>query len=97
MEFRILGPLEVEVGGRLLPLGGIRQRSLLAMLLLHPNQVVSTDRLCEELWGDRASAGSVANLQVHVSNLRKLLHSKEAQPPVLLTRKPGYMLQVGPM
>ena len=51
MEFRILGPLEVVDADRPLPLGGERQRALLALLLTRANEVVSTDRLIDELWG----------------------------------------------
>ena len=51
MEFRILGPLEAEIGGQLLPLRGRRQRALLALLLLNANEVVPDDRLLEDLWG----------------------------------------------
>ncbi len=50
MDFRILGPLEVREGGRALELGGARQRALLALLLLSANEVVSSDRLLDELW-----------------------------------------------
>ena len=50
MDFRILGPLEVVDAGRTVRLGEGRQRALLALLLLRPNQVVSSDRLVEELW-----------------------------------------------
>ena len=55
MDFRILGPLEVVKDGTTVDLGPLKQRSLLALLLLHPNRVVSTDRILEELWGDRAA------------------------------------------
>jgi DNA-binding SARP family transcriptional activator len=51
MKFRILGPLEVEDDGRELALGGPKPRALLAVLLLHPNEVVPADRLIDELWG----------------------------------------------
>ena len=51
MEFRILGPLEVEDEGRLLKLGGAKQRAVLALLLLHANDVVPRERLIDELWG----------------------------------------------
>ena len=55
MEYRILGPLEVAGAGSQVVLGGGRQRSLLALLLLHANEVVSSDRLIDELWGDVAA------------------------------------------
>jgi len=53
MEFRLLGPLEALSDGRPLPLGGQKQRGVLALLLLHANEVVSTDRLIDEVWGAR--------------------------------------------
>jgi DNA-binding SARP family transcriptional activator len=54
MEFRVLGLLEVWEGGRPLPLGGTKQRGLLAILLLRANKVVSRDALSDGLWGERA-------------------------------------------
>jgi DNA-binding SARP family transcriptional activator len=51
MEFRLLGPLEVLVHDRSLVLGGGRQRALFAVLLLNANEVVSTDRQGDALWG----------------------------------------------
>jgi DNA-binding SARP family transcriptional activator len=91
MEFRILGPLEVRVGGEAVPLGGRRPRALLAVLLLRPNEVVSAERLIDELWGDEAPGDAAAALRVNVSRLRKSL-----PPDVLTTRPPGYVVRVGP-
>jgi DNA-binding SARP family transcriptional activator/ABC-type branched-subunit amino acid transport system substrate-binding protein len=92
LEFRVLGPLEASESGRGLHLGGVRQRSVLAILLLNAGAVVSSDRLIEELWpGNRPDDASTA-LQQHVSRLRKLLAPHE----VLLTRAPGYVLEVEP-
>ena len=73
MEFGILGPLEVVEQGRALPLGGARQRTLLALLLTHANEVVSADRLIDELWGATPPQSSANALQYHVSQLRKAL------------------------
>ena len=56
MEFRVLGPLEVEDGGSALSLGGPKQRAVLAYLLLHVNQAVTTDRLIDQVWGERPPA-----------------------------------------
>ncbi len=99
MDFRILGPLEVDDDGRQLPLGGARQRGLLAMLLLHANEVVSSDRLIAELWGeDRVDDASRA-LQVAVSRLRRTLEPQRRigeMSGVLATRPPGYELRVEP-
>lgn len=92
MDFRILGPLEVSDGDRQVALGGARQRALLGMLLLHANEVVSSDRLIDELWpGEGLAEGSKA-LQVAVSRLRKALGGGD----LIVTRPPGYELQVEP-
>ena len=88
MEFRILGPLEVEQDGRPLPLGGPRQRALLSLLLLHANEVVPRDRLIDELWGDAPPETARTALQLHVSQLRKVLGSD-----LIVTRAPGYVLR----
>jgi DNA-binding SARP family transcriptional activator len=89
MEFRVLGPLEVVEDGRALPLGGTKQRALLACLLLRANQLVSTDRLIEELWPDRAPRTAAKTVQVYVSKLRKELGEGR-----LVTHPPGYVLRV---
>jgi YVTN family beta-propeller protein len=88
LEFRILGPLEVVDGDRPLALGGPKQRALLAVLLLHRGGVVSTDRLIDELWGERPPARAAKSVQVYVSNLRKALGDG-----VLVTSGRGYSLR----
>jgi DNA-binding SARP family transcriptional activator len=94
MEFRILGPVEVVDGGRVVSLGPSKQRALLAVLLLHVNEVVSRDRLIEDLWGERAPQSAAASLHTYVSQLRKLLEPDSRAPTVLLTRAPGYVLEL---
>ena len=91
MEFRLLGPLEVAEHECSLSLGGVKQRSLLAILLLHANQLVSADQLIAELWGDAPPATAAKSVQVYVSRLRK-----ELGPGRLATRAPGYLLRVDP-
>ncbi len=91
MEFRILGPLEVWDEGREVSLGGPKRRALLAVLLLHPNEVVSADRLIDELWGEDSPERAAAALRVNVSRLRKALPQD-----VLTTRSPGYVIRVEP-
>ena len=91
MEFRILGPLEVRARGREVPLPGQKPRALLAVLLLHANEVVSSDRLIEELWGEDSPARAGAALRVNVSRLRKALPED-----VLTTKSPGYVIGVEP-
>jgi len=92
VEFRILGPLEVVERGRALPLGGARQRTLLALLLTRANEVVSTDRLIDELWRGAPPRTAANALQYHVSRLRKALAPREP----IVTQEPGYVIRVGP-
>jgi DNA-binding SARP family transcriptional activator len=92
MEFRILGPLEVEEGGRPIALGGLKQRMLLALLLLTPNRPVSVDRLLAALWGGDPPGAAPNALQYHVSQLRKAL----ADGAPIVTRGSGYLIQVDP-
>jgi DNA-binding SARP family transcriptional activator len=72
MEFKILGPLEVHEGERLLALAGQKQRLLLGVLLLHANEVVSSDQLIDALWGASPPETARKALQMHVSQLRDL-------------------------
>jgi DNA-binding SARP family transcriptional activator len=99
VEFRVLGPLEVIIGGRAADVGPPKQRALLALLILNADRVVSADRLIDELWGESPPDGARHALQVHVSNLRKLLEPSRApgeSPELLQTRKPGYVLRLTP-
>jgi DNA-binding SARP family transcriptional activator len=91
MDFRLLGPLEVVEHGRSLVLGGAKQRALLAVLLLHANEVVPTERLIDELWGESPPATVAKSVQVYVSRLRKELGDGR-----LATSRPGYILHVAP-
>jgi DNA-binding SARP family transcriptional activator len=95
MEFRILGPLEVLEGDRRLALGGSRQRALLAVLLLHANETLSTDALLDELWSQRPPATAAKTVQVHVSRLRKALAVDGRTGPIV-TRDHGYRLEANP-
>ena len=93
MEFRILGPLEVLDGDRAVALSGQRQRGLLALLLLHANQVVSSSRLIEELWPDEPPESRAGALQASVSRLRKALGPGAE---LLVTLPTGYVLRLAP-
>ena len=90
MQFRILGPLEVADGDSVISLAGA-QRSLLALLLLSANEVVSADRLIDELWGEKVPESGRTALQVRVSQLRKALGGDRGR---IATRAPGYLLRV---
>jgi DNA-binding SARP family transcriptional activator len=92
MDFRLLGPLEVTDRDRAVALGGIKQRSLLAVLLLQANELVSTDVLVDRLWAPTPPATAVKTVHVHVSRLRKLL-GEEGR---LTTHGRGYVLNVEP-
>jgi len=89
LEFLILGPLEVRRGSTTLALGSAKQRALLGVLLLHPNEAVSTARLVDELWGERPPATAEKLVQGYVHALRKQLGEG-----VLETRAPGYRVTV---
>ena len=90
MEFRLLGPLEVRAQGRALALGGPKQRAVFAMLLLHANEVVSVERLIDELWGERPPKTVEAYIQNCVSRLRRTIGRDRIE-----TRAPGYVLRAG--
>lgn len=93
MEFRILGPLEVWHDGRPVAVTGARQRELLAILLLHAGQVVSTDRLMDFLWGEAQPAAGATALRVRVSQLRRALGDGDR---TIVTRPPGYAIAIEP-
>ena len=93
MDFRILGPLEVHADGRAIALGGAKQRALLAILLLNANEVVSSDRLIDKLWGEEPPETAAKALQGYVSGLRKAL-GPEQGGNLLVTRPPGYAIQL---
>ena len=98
MEFRILGPLEVLVEGRTLALGGSKPRALLALLLLHRGETLGTERLIDELWGERPPATATKSLRVHVSRLRRALSPKpgEHRDELVVTHGHGYQLVLDP-
>jgi DNA-binding SARP family transcriptional activator len=88
-RFRILGPLEVSDETGVLLLGGLKQRAVLALLLLEAGRVVSVDRMIDALWGEQPPRTAATSLQNFISALRKSLG-----PDVLETRSPGYRLNV---
>src|SRR6202451_3843022 len=70
LDFRVLGAIEVVRCGQPVPMGGPKPRLALAILAAHRGSVVSTDRLCDELWGDNPPADPPGVLQSHLSRLR---------------------------
>ena len=91
MEFRILGPLEVVRDDESLVLGAAQQRALLAVLVLHYGETVSTDRLIDALWGECAPRSAAKTVQMYVSHLRKALGTG-----LIVTQGRGYRLAVEP-
>jgi len=103
MDFRILGPLEVRDGDRELSLGGRQQRALLALLLLHANEVVPVNQIVDELWPEAPPTSATKSLQALVSRLRRTLEGEPSarngdaeDNGVVLTRAHGYVLTVAP-
>lgn len=92
VEFRVLGPVEVVLHGSPLQLGGRRQRALLALLLTAPGQVVSADRLIDQLWAGEPPDGSDITLRSYVSRLRATLTDVAA----IQAAAGGYALEIEP-
>ena len=76
-QFGVLGPLQAVRGGEPVRLGGERQRVLLALLLMRPNELVRVEQLAEELFGEQRRDGAVNAVQVAVSRLRRVLGWQE--------------------
>ncbi len=93
---RVLGPLEIAVGGSSLALGGPKQRAVLAVLLLDNGHVVPLNRIIDIVWGDSAGDGTRNLVQVYVSNLRRALEPVAAVvgADVIQTRRPGYLIDL---
>ncbi|WP_233583963.1 BTAD domain-containing putative transcriptional regulator [Micromonospora sp. CV4] len=95
VQFGVLGPLAVTTdAGEPVVVPGAKVRALLADLLTNRNQVISTDRLIDDLWGDDAPANPAGALQVRVSQLRKALNDAEPGAREMIeSRPPGYLLR----
>ncbi|RFU38998.1 transcriptional regulator, partial [Actinomadura logoneensis] len=96
---RVLGAFAVEVDGAAVPLGGPRQRGVLALLVAARGQVVPVDRMIEDLWRGEPPSRALTSLQAYVSNLRRLL--EPGRPPraparLLVSAPPGYALRLPP-
>jgi DNA-binding SARP family transcriptional activator len=91
MRARMLGPLQLEEGGGRISIGGYRQRAVLASLLLHANEVVPSERLVVDLWGEDSPRSAANSLQAAISRLRRVL-----PPGRLITRTPGYAVRIFP-
>jgi DNA-binding SARP family transcriptional activator len=89
VEFRILGPLEVLDGERQVSVPGRRERAVLAYLLLHANEVVSSSRLIDELWGDEPPEFARKSVQVRIAGLRKVVG-----PDCIVSERSGYLVHL---
>jgi DNA-binding SARP family transcriptional activator len=91
IEFRVLGPLEVRAGTGVVSLGGPKQRAVLALLLLQADEVVSVERLIDEVWGDNPPPSAGHSLEAYVSRLRSVLTEES---PTLVRHGTGYSLRL---
>ena len=89
LDFRVLGAVSVDAPRGAIELGGTKQRVLLALLLLHPNESVSRDRVIDLLWSDKPPEKANNSLHVQVSKLRKALGSNR-----IGTDRAGYFLRI---
>lgn len=96
VRFGVLGPFEVTVAGRPVAAGGVRQRGVLAVLVLHANEVVPVDRLIADVWGEEPPPTAHKMIHVYVSRWRTSLVAHSGRRDILLTRPPGYVLRVRP-
>lgn len=96
VDVLLLGPVELWVGGRQAPLGGPKQRTLLALLALERGQVVSRDRAAEALWGESVPEGNAQRLHTVVSRLRAALRQVGGSLDVVETTETGYRLRIDP-
>jgi DNA-binding SARP family transcriptional activator len=91
LEFRILGPVEALLDGQSVPLGAPKQRALLAALLLASGEVLSRERLIDDLWGEQSPRSAVQSLQVYVHGLRQAIGAA-----IVETHGTGYRLAAAP-
>lgn len=94
LRFSVLGPVSAEAAGRALPLGPLKQRVVLAVLLCQPNTPVSVDVLTDAVWGDDPPRTARKNLQVYVSTLRKTLAEAGDNADRITLRPGGYRITV---
>ncbi len=94
VEIRVLGPVEVVCEGRVADLGGVKARALMARLLVDRGVVVSVDRLVDALWADGDGQGGEIALRSTISRLRKRLRAAGVTRELIVTRAPGYLLDI---
>ncbi|MEV7547581.1 AfsR/SARP family transcriptional regulator, partial [Streptomyces sp. NPDC089915] len=94
LDFRMLGPLTVTVGGRVVALGGARQRTVLGLLLLNAGRIVPVDTLVDVVWHDGPPATARTQIAIVIAALRKALKAEGVDEEVIATAHPGYVLRV---
>jgi SARP family transcriptional regulator, regulator of embCAB operon len=93
-DFGILGPLQMSVGGTLVPLGTPKQRAVLAVMVINANRPVRIDTLIDSAWDRRPPDGARTTLHAYVSNLRRLMRGAGIDPAILASAPPGYRLAI---
>jgi DNA-binding SARP family transcriptional activator len=91
MEFRLLGAIEVVADGSSVPLGGPRQRAVLADVAIHAGRVVPTAQLIDDLWGERPPLSAIHTMETYISRLRHTFHVCGVAGATLVTRPGGYL------
>ncbi|MDQ0943446.1 DNA-binding SARP family transcriptional activator [Streptomyces sp. V1I1] len=95
MRFELLGSLRMTDGDEIFAISAPKVESLLAAMLVRAEDVVSTDQLCNEIWGEHPPRRATATLHVYISQLRKLLKRNDRAKSPIVTHYPGYVLQLG--
>jgi DNA-binding SARP family transcriptional activator len=96
MELRLLGPLQVLVDGAPVALRGAAERALLARLALEAGRIVPAEHLIDSLWGEDLPAHAANALQGRVSRLRSAFRAVGLPETLVVSRRPGYLLDVDP-
>ena len=96
MEFRLLGAIGVVADGSSVPLGGPRQRAVLADVAIHAGRVVPTAQLIDDLWGERPPPSAIHTMETYISRLRRTFNVCGVAGATLVTRPGGYLLDVAP-
>jgi DNA-binding SARP family transcriptional activator len=94
VQFGVLGPLQMRIGGALVPLGTPKQRAVLAVLIVNASRPVSIDTLIGAAWDQRPPQGARATLHAYISNLRRLMSSAGIDRALLASTPPGYQLVI---
>jgi SARP family transcriptional regulator, regulator of embCAB operon len=95
VQFGVLGPLQMRIGGALVPLGTPKQRAVLAVLIINASRPVGIDTLIGAAWDQRPPHGARATLHAYISNLRRLMSSAGIDRAILASTPPGYQLAIG--